>query len=130
MENLKIDESKHSPSIYFNAETGVLEISGNSGASAVEEYERSSGHWIIMLSWLEVYLQKPQPKTRFICKLKYFDTATPQYLLKVFRSLETLREPFAAEILWYVEKGDENMLEFIDDLNRVLGSIQIQIIEE
>ena len=130
MENLKIDASTFIPEICLNAETGVLEISGNSGASAVEEYERSSGYWAIMLNWLEQYLQNPRPKTTFICKLKYFDTATPQYLLKVFKALGTLNEPYIAEIFWYVEKGDENMLEFIDDLNRILGSIQIQIVAE
>lgn len=130
MKNLKIDASKFTPGVYFNAESGVLEISGNSGASAVEEYEKSLSHWAIMLNWLELYLQNPQPKTKFICKLKYFDTATPQYLLKLFKALGTLNEPYIAEIFWYVEKHDDNMLEFIDDLNSVLKRIKIKIIEE
>lgn len=130
MENLKLEASKYSPSINFNAETGILEISGNSGAFAVEEYERSSKHWVDMLNWLELYLRNPQPKTTFICKLKYFDTATPQYLLKVFRALEVIPDPYIAEIIWHVEKGDDNMLEFIDDLNRILKRLQIRIVEE
>lgn len=127
-ENLLIQESQSNPYIFFNANNGILEISGFAGLHTVEEYEESVEHWIKSLMWVEEYIKNPKPNTQFICKLKFFNTQTPKYLLKMFRELEFLSGLYTAEILWFVEKDDEDILEFIDDLNVLLNKIKIQVI--
>ena len=129
MENLKIDTSRCSPSINFNAKTGVLEISGNSGAFAVEEYERSSNHWVVTLGWVEQYIQNPQPRTTFLCKLRSFDTTTSKYLVEIFKALETIEKPNTVEIFWQLGKDDSDILDYIENVNEILKKIQIVVVE-
>ncbi len=130
LENLLIPESLRNPLIHFNADSGILEISGFAGRYPIEEYEESIEHWLESLIWVESYIKNPKPKTQFICKLKFFNTMTPIYLLKMLRELEKLSEPFTVEISWFVEKDDEVILEFIDDINALLKDIKIKVITE
>lgn len=48
--------------------------------------------------------------------------------MKIFRQLESLKEPFTVEIFWFVEQGDEDMLEVVDDFNHILRGIKIQVV--
>lgn len=65
-----------SPLFSFNAETGLLEISGNSGAYIIEEFEASPNYRIEALHWFAKYLETPCSKTTFKCKLVSFNTIT------------------------------------------------------
>lgn len=129
MENLKIDASKFIPGIYLNAETGILEIAGNSGAFAVEEYERSSAHWVVALGWVEQYIPNPQPRTTFLCKLRSFDTTTSKYLVEIFKALETIEKPNTVEIFWQLGKDDSDILDYVENVNEMLKNIHITVVE-
>lgn len=128
--SLLIQESSSNPFIYFNADTGILEISGFAGLKPVEEYEESVEHWLKSLNWVEQYIMNPKPNTQFICKLKFFNTMTPKYLLKIIRTLETLQEPFIVGVYWFVQSDDESIVDFIDDMNGVLSKLKIQVVFE
>lgn len=129
-DNLLIPESHCNPNIFFNAHNGILEISGFAGLRPVEEYEESVDHWIKSLKWIQEYIKNPKTNTQLICKLKFFNTQTPIYLLKIFRELEFLSRQHNAEILWFVERDNENIIEFIDDINALLKDIKIKVIIE
>jgi hypothetical protein len=129
MESFMREANFRSPLFSLNAETGVLEISGNSGAYAIEEFDPSPYHWIEALDWFAKYLKTPGIKTTFNCKLECFNTITLKYLLEIFRGLESLKEPFAVELFWFVGEGDADMLDIIDDFNHILGNIKIQVVK-
>ncbi len=128
MENLIRQANFRSPLFSFNAETGLLEISGNSGAYIMEEFEASPNYWIEALDWVAKYLETPCSKTTLNCKLVSFNTITLKYIMEIFRGLESLKEPFTVEIFWFVEQGDEDMLEVVDDFNHLLSDINIQVV--
>ncbi len=72
------------PDVNFNAETGILELSGRS------ILENAGKFFEPIEFWIEEYLCQPAQKTLFIMKLEYFNTTTSKFLLSLFERLELL----------------------------------------
>ena len=72
MEKLIIEATEDTPKITFDDAAGTLEIFGKSYPDNVFSlYEP-------VLEWLTTYSSNPQPLTKFVFKLDYFNTATPK----------------------------------------------------
>lgn len=117
MEHLKIEGTKQSPFVDFNAETGKLELSGRSIP------ENSFEFYNPLLEWLMEYAKQPKEETVLKVYLEYFNTSSSKYILEVLKKLkEVLKNDDASvRVDWYYDADDEEMMETGEDYEDVTG---------
>lgn len=105
MEALRIVGTIETPTVSFNGDTGILEISGKSLPEDVKEF------YLPVTTWLGKYMQTPQLQTVMKLKLLYFNTASSKILLDM---LEMLNEMYAkgldVMVEWHYPIDDEDLL--------------------
>jgi hypothetical protein len=123
MDSLIIDPSNTTPTVRFDANTGVMQLSGRSTPeNSVEFYKR-------LLDWLDEYAQKPCSKTELNIKLEYFNTSSSKCLLDIFKSFNNLHKSGNDVLVkWYYEEEDEDMQEAGEDYSDLLN-VPFEIIE-
>lgn len=123
MENLKLEGSAKTPSVNFNAETGVLELQGRSiPENSVEFYKPIN-------EWIDTYGNSPKDKTTVDVKLEYFNTSSSKCLLDLFKQLEGLNgNGTEVHVNWYFEEDDEDMEEAGEDYEAII-SLPFKMIE-
>lgn len=123
MNVLKIEETKQTPEIDFDPNSGELEITGRSIPENTFEFFNP------ILEWLEEYKDVAPSKTIIHVNLEYFNTSSSKYILEIFKKLKKL-EDLDKEILvkWYYEEDDEEMMETGEDYEDVSG-LEFEIIE-
>ncbi|MBW8050548.1 MAG: DUF1987 domain-containing protein [Cytophagales bacterium] len=106
MEDLKLDLTEDTPAIIFNADSGILELSGRSLPEDAAEFYQTA------LDWLDSYSKKPNTKTNIIFKLEYFNTSSSKLILDLLTKLEDLHDNGTqATVIWYSQSDDEDMQE-------------------
>lgn len=115
MENLLVEPTNKTPKIYFDANTGVMEISGRSIPENSVEFYKSA------LNWIDEYQNNAVQSTKFIFKLEYFNTSSSKCLLDIFRKLESLKDAgVTPKVEWYFDKDDEDMQESGEDFQEII----------
>lgn len=116
MENLKLEGSAKTPSVNFNAETGVLELQGRSiPENSVEFYKPIN-------EWIDAYGNNPKPSTTVDVKLEYFNTSSSKCILDLFKQLEGLNgNGTEVHVNWYFEEDDEDMEEAGEDYEAIIN---------
>ena len=106
METLRIEPTDDSPLVELDQEKGHFEISGKSLPEDVIDFYQP------VLDWLLRYRSNPNPKTVFIFKLIYFNTASSKLILDILMILEEMVEE-GQDILinWLSMASDEDMQE-------------------
>jgi hypothetical protein len=106
MNNLNISSSKTTPQISFNAETGMLEITGQSyPESAVEFYQP-------IMDWLNQFFSNSGKQATLAFKLNYFNTSSSKCILNILRLFEKAHaEGKPVEVSWHHNEADEQMQE-------------------
>ena len=123
MENFHIKGSTYIPNIDFNAETGVLEIAGESYHEYTTEFYQP------VFDWLEAYLKecgkdanKPGREIQMNFKMTYFNTSSSRRFIEILTMLEDYQKEQAAKdsasaekdfviVNWYYEENDVDMHE-------------------
>lgn len=106
METIKINGTDDTPGIILDAASEVFEISGRSLPEDVTAF------YDPVLNWLDEYAEKPNPKTEFVFKLTYFNTASSKVLLDILMKLEDINNDGHEVIVkWYSPEDDEDMQE-------------------
>jgi histidinol phosphatase-like PHP family hydrolase len=115
LERLTISETKSTPYVDFNAETGHLVIKGASIAENPEEFYEP------IYQWLEQYLKNPKPRTVAHFFFYFFNTSSAMRILEVFKILKRLYNAGKEIIIrWYMFKDDEDMQEAGEDYQIIL----------
>jgi len=115
MENLYIEKTKDTPEINFNAETGILSISGESyPENAFELYKN-------VFEWLNLFFQQKR-NVVINFRLEYFNTSSSKCILDILDLLEEYQNQSGkVEINWFYREGDDDILEngeeFAEDLS-------------
>lgn len=106
MENLQIKGTIKSPTLIFNFEEGVLNISGRSHPEhAINIYEPA-------LLWLDEYAKNPKPQTTVNVSLEYFNTSSSKVIFDIFRRLEKIHiAGNKINVKWYYEQDDDDLRE-------------------
>jgi hypothetical protein len=114
MQNLLIEKSERTPSVEFYA-NGKLTLEGRSiPENALEFYEE-------IIEWVKELKKTKPEKVELHVKLEFFNTSTSKLLLHLFKQLDLFKKDgVEAEIHWYHEKGDDDMLEAGDDYKSIL----------
>lgn len=115
MEPISIEGTAKTPSVKFDAETGVLEIKGRSiPENSIEFYKP-------LVDWLESYSSSAKDKTIVNVQLEYFNTSSSKCILDVFKKLEALNKGKSDVMVnWYYEEDDEDMLEAGEDYESII----------
>ena len=114
MENLFIDGHEERPTINFNAETSVLEITDSSYPEYTNEIYNP------VMEWLEAYLSEAGKDITFNFKLDYFNTSTSFRFQQIINQLNAyqLDGRGSVTVNWYYEEGDIDMLENGEDYSK------------
>jgi hypothetical protein len=123
MENLIVEATKSTPSIFFDAQRGNLEIRGKSYP------ENAAKFFAPVFEWLNSYLQANELATvRVTLEITYLNSSSSKALLNLLdmmdRSAKKGREVF---IQWRYHEEDETALEcgeeFKEDLESAVFSL-------
>src|ERR1035437_5744921 len=113
MNIFSLSESKRTPEIVFNLETGELLFNGNSTPEDVNLF------YAPLLSWIEIN------KTLIINDIKtlsvhinlvYFNSATLKFLVSLLKYLIVIKGTESLLIVWSYESEDEDMVETAKDI--------------
>ena len=115
MEPLEIDAGIKEPKVFFDAATGVLEITGRSIP------ENSFDVYKPLIEWVKGYAANPAEVTKFNFKLNYFNSSSAEYLLDIMRCLEKIYlQGKQVSIFWYFDAEDEDMQQIGEDFKSML----------
>jgi len=113
MENLEIEGSHKNffiPTVKFNAQTGICELSGESFLEDTVEFYKP------VIDWIEEYINKINHPIAFIIKLSYFNTSTSRSILDILNILKDYEEDNGEVVInWHFDENDIDMEEDIDD---------------
>lgn len=107
MEPLIIKETPDTPSIQFDAETGIFDISGNSIPENVHMFYEP------IIKWLNTYVQNPQRKTYFNFRMKMISSASSKIFYDILSNADALFEMknHIIKINWYYNVYDDEIRE-------------------
>jgi len=107
MENFFIKGSVYIPTVDFNAETGILEISGESYHEYTLEFYQP------IFDWLEEFLGGSGKTVTFNFRMTYFNTSSSRRFLEILSMLEDYKENKDGKVVvnWYYQENDVDMLE-------------------
>jgi hypothetical protein len=124
MENLKIENTKTTPRIDFDAKLNTLYISG-------EIYpENSEKFFSPIFEWIQRYLSNLNSKCIVSFHLQYFNTAASGKLSLMLEILEkAYRKGKDISIHWYYDPDNDEMSEVAEEFREDV-TIPFQIIEK
>ena len=127
MENLIIQGARDEydlPSVDFNAETGVCEISGESYLEKTAEfYDR-------LLKWLDQFMSVVAKPITFNFKLTYFNTSTSKRLLYIMIKLREYKDKGGKVTAnWYYHPDDIEIEEDAEDLMSI-AKLEVNLIPD
>ncbi|MEM9982337.1 MAG: DUF1987 domain-containing protein [Bacteroidota bacterium] len=107
MESIVLGKTHRTPGVNFDANTGILELSGRSIP------ENALAFYQPLLDWIDEYQQAADHKIiNAIFRLEYFNTSSSKCLLDLLRKLETVhQEGIQVNVQWYYDTRDEDMEE-------------------
>lgn len=106
MNHLVIEATALTPYIFFNAETGHMEIKGRSIPDQPDDF------WIPVLNWFESYIISPTTVTTFSINLEYFNISSSKRILFLLYKLnDIVKSGHDAKVNWLYRENDEDMFE-------------------
>lgn len=111
MEIINLEGAEDTPKIILDKGNGIFEISGRSLPEDSAEFFQP------VLDWLQNYQASPNPKTEFVFKLEYFNTASSKLILDILSRLEELP---GISIIWYFHEDDEDMEEAGEEFSELV----------
>ncbi len=127
MQNLEINGSHGEyevPTVFFNAETGICELQGESYLEKTAEfYDR-------LLAWLDNYITEMNKPITFNFRLTYFNTSSSKRILYILLKLKEY-EDNGGEVTtnWYYDEDDTDMEEEVEDF-RIISNLEINAIPD
>ena len=125
MELLKIESTAITPSVEFNSEIGVLNLSGRSIP------ENSLDFYKPIYDWLDEYVESPNSKTIINIQLDYFNTSSSKCILDILKKIDKIDDAGHDVIIrWHYNSNDEDMMEsgedYMDLIDAPFELIEIQ----
>jgi hypothetical protein len=106
MESLLLESTSNTPSVNFNADSGVLLIEGRSIP------EHANMFFDQLINWAKQYVQTNPPKTEITIKIDYLNSSSHKFLFDFFEKFETIHlNGNVVSVNWYYERDDEEMKE-------------------
>lgn len=123
MENLIISETKYTPDINLNAQTGVLDIRGKSYPENTFEFYKP------MMDWLENYFDgNAKENTTVNMEIIYFNSSSSKLFFDFFDLLDEVKEDNNIEINWIYDEENESALEAGEDFIEDFEELKINLV--
>ena len=115
MEKVFIEPTRTTPLVNFDPDEGLLEMKGRSSPeNSIQFYQR-------ILDNLEEFAQTGGPEFTANIAFEYFNTSSSKCLFDVFKRLSKIEESGKTiTINWYLEEGDDDMMEAGEDYSDLL----------
>jgi hypothetical protein len=115
MEKLVMEETFKTPTVSFDADSGILELKGRVFPENPEDFFGS------VLAWLHAYSRKPAQHTTMTMFLAYFNSTSSEYLFRICKVLEAISEAgHSCKLCWEYEPDDEDMKQIGEDYANLL----------
>jgi hypothetical protein len=126
MEILKIESTKYTPEIYFDAEKNILSIRGESYP------ENTADFYAPVFSWLKKYLKQAGNETITVhIELTYFNSSSSKILLDFFDMFEEATgDGRQIMINWVYEKEDEETHQYGEEFQEDFDSLTFNCIQK
>lgn len=112
-EELKIQPTRDTPEVNFNAIEGHLLLKGRCYPPDANKF------FAPIVAWVQAYTAQPIAlQTTVEIDLEYFNTTSGKFLLNIFEKLKTLaQKSHAVSIKWHEWEGDtkEDAYSFLDE---------------
>ncbi|NOU17638.1 MAG: DUF1987 domain-containing protein [Bacteroidales bacterium] len=124
MEKLFIEATIDSPSLLFDGDMGIIEITGKSlPENAIVCYSP-------LQKLVKEYITNPQQKTIINFRLEYLNSSSAKNIVEILTALEQLPiKGYVVEIKWFYKAEDDDMLEEGEEFRR-MTSIPITLEKE
>jgi hypothetical protein len=110
MDNLYLQETKSSPAIAFNGESGVLEISGESFPENAYEFYKP------VLNWITRFCAHFTESIVFNCRISYLNTGSIRTMLDVFDLFEDrFRQGREVRVTWFCDSENDRAVEIAEE---------------
>jgi len=103
MENFYVIESEDNPSIFCDAEKGLIEMEGRSLPENVDTFYNP------VIEWVREYLKNPMPKTTVRFGFVYINSSSSKKILEILMLLKKLLPDNDLKIIWNYLPEDEDM---------------------
>ncbi|MBQ1698531.1 MAG: DUF1987 domain-containing protein [Bacteroidales bacterium] len=114
------------PRMIFDKENEIFLIEGR---SLPEDSEAVYGP---VLEWLDEYGAAPNPETKMIFRLEYYNSASLRKFADMLKKLKQIGDDHGTAVLveWFYEEGDESSLENAEDLASSIGiAMEMKVME-
>jgi len=109
-EIIEIKPGIDSPGLILNSNNNIFEISGTSFMEDANTFYKP------VLEWLVDYIIAPNPETKLVIKLKYFNTSSSQAILNMLEMLSHIHENGKNVLIsWHYQIDDREMQEAGED---------------
>ena len=126
MRNLIVEPGPKSPKVVFDVDKYHFELAGRSiPEDSVAFYKK-------IYAWLDKFGPELSGRVEFDFKLEYFNTSSSKCILDVFKRINNINKTndnAEVAINWYVEEGDDDMVDTGEDYKALLSDIEFNIIE-
>jgi len=123
MNPFSIGKTHNTPSVTFDPDSKVFELSGKSIPEDPQAFYKE------VLDWVDQYTSNPLDKLTINIRLEYFNTSSSKILFTIFKKFENMpKAPDKVEINWFFEEGDYDLLESGEDYESLL-KIPFNVIE-
>lgn len=123
MDSMIFEGNAKAPAIDFNAETGLLKISGRSIPDDTFKVYNP------IIEWLNQYSVQPNKTTTLDIRFEFINTSSSKFVFEILKKLEKLSNAGNdVTINWYYEEDDEDMMETGEDFQSIIN-IPMHILE-
>ncbi|MFW5694909.1 MAG: DUF1987 domain-containing protein [Alkalispirochaeta sp.] len=111
MQPLHIEKSKSTPSVDFDAQTGVLAIGGDSYP------EDSHQFFDPLLRWVGEFLSETTTEVTFRVDLTYMNTSSTKYMIDMLDQLEAAHGAGRRiTVEWFYDEDNDREIDTIEEL--------------
>lgn len=111
---LRIEPAADTPLVILDPAAGHFEISGKSYPEDTKEFYQP------VLAWMDSYITRPNEATRFVFRLKYFNSSSYKPLLDILTRLAAIKDGQVA-VEWHYKKDDTDMREAGEELAELVN---------
>lgn len=120
--NAEID-SPYYPEVFFNAETGVCEISGES------YMEEAYKFYLPLINWIKEFILDEKKPLTVNFKLIYFNTSSSRLILDILDILKKFKDDGnTIQVNWYFDPEDPDVKDEVEDFE-IESGMDIELLE-
>lgn len=116
-------DSPYYPGVFFNSETGICEISGES------YMEEAYKFYLPLINWIKEFVINEKKPIELNFKLIYFNTSSSRLILDILDILKKFRDDGKeVKVNWHFDPDDPDVKDEVEDFE-IESGMDIELIE-